>query len=373
MDVGLGSGGQPPMAGELAVIFNRDRSFAGIGLFDPHSPIRIRVLHHGRRPLTIDRAFWSQRLRTALEHRSSLLASGEHTGFRWVNGENDGLGGLVVDCYDTVTVVKVYSAAWFPHLRTIVDELNTLRPSTGVVIRLARNVATGECFGLRDGDVLEGHVPAELEFRENERRFGVDVRQGQKTGTFLDQRANRRRAGLLAVDTSVLDLFCCTGGFTVAALANGATSVHAVDQSPQAIDAVHANVERNGFDRDGVTSTVGDAFVEMERLGQVGQRFGVVVVDPPSFAPRQSDVGAARRAYQRLTALAVPLVAPGGTLVQASCTARISSEDFFELVEDGLDRSGRTVGAIETTGHDVDHPITFAQGAYLKAVFAQLD
>jgi 23S rRNA (cytosine1962-C5)-methyltransferase len=170
-------------------------------------------------------------------------------------------------------------------------------------------------------------------------------------------------------------VFSCTGGFSVHAAAGGARSVHSVDLSPQAIATVAANLAHNAHIpsvRDCVArSTVGDAFQVMEQLR--GERYGVVVVDPPSFAHKQADVDRALRAYTKLTSTAVPLVAPGGVLVQSSCSSRIDAEQFEHIVLGMVGRTGRSIRAVERTGHAADHPIGFPEGAYLKTVFITLD
>lgn len=360
-------------SGDLGVVFDKNRRFVAIGLYDPDSPIRLRILHQGS-PLTIDGAFWRDRLATALERRQPLLADGQHTGWRWVSGENDQLPGLVLDCYDRTLVVKLDAGAWLPHLDPLLSEAVALRDVDTIVLRLSRTVSV-LAFGagsLSDGDILAGAAPAAVtDFRENGLALTADVVQGQKTGYFLDQRANRRRVGELSAGHDVLDMFSCTGGFTVAALAKGARSVHADCGRPHAIEAVrrHAGL----LDAKGsLTTSVNDAFAELEQLNAAGRSFGVVVVDPPSFATSAKDVAGARKAYRRLTELAVPLVAPGGWLVQASCTARVSADDFVDGVLAEIRLAARAILDDELTGHDVDHPVGFPEGAYLKCLFARL-
>lgn len=359
--------------GDLAVIFDKNRRFVAIGLYDPDSPIRIRILHQGS-PKQIDDTFWRDRLGDALALREPLLDAesldAENTGWRWVSGENDGLPGLVLDCYDRTLVVKLDSGAWFPHLGDVISQAIALRPVDAVVLRLSRSVRAPDGAVLADGAVLLGEVNGDVSFVENGHPLTADVIRGQKTGYFLDQRSNRKEVGSLAEGHDVLDVFSCTGGFTVAALAGGAKSVHAVDRSTHAIDAVHRHAASFGTDR--LTTAANDAFDELETLAAAGRRFGVVVVDPPSFATAAKDVDRARRAYRRLTVLAEPLVQPDGWLVQASCTARVSADDFIDDVLGGLRESGRLVLDYWVTGHDIDHPVGFAEGAYLKCVFAQL-
>ena len=168
-----------------------------------------------------------------------------HLGYRVINGENDALPGLVVDRYADVLVLKLYSPIWFPHLADFVPQLVAETGCGGVVLRLARTVQSGETFGLQDGDVIAGEVPdGPVLFHETGLTFEADVRHGQKTGHFLDQRANRERVGEMAGGRDVLDVFCSTGGFTVHAAAGGARSVHSVDQSAPTLAVVGAQSRR---------------------------------------------------------------------------------------------------------------------------------
>ncbi len=362
-------------AGDLAVIFDRDRSFAAIGLFDPDSPIRVKILHQGR-PVQIDESWWRQTVAAALDERAVFTdaADADELAYRVVNGENDGLPGLIVDRYAGVLVVKLYSAAWFPHLATLVAVLIELTGVGAVVLRLARNVAAGETFGLADGDVIAGELAdGPVRFLEHGLRFDADVRHGQKTGHFLDQRANRAQVGQMARGRDVLDVFASTGGFTVHAAAGGARTVHAVDLSAPTLAAAEHNVALNtdhpSVAACTVTTEVGDAFEVMTSLRRARRRFGLVVIDPPSFAQRQREVPGALRAYGRLTRMAVELLRPGGSLVQASCSSRVTAEEFFSTVHTAAAEAGKPLRELGRTGHDVDHPVRFAEGEYLKAGF----
>jgi len=369
-------------AGDLAVVFDQRRAFAAVGLFDPASPIRIKLLHHGA-PATIDESWWRAAISRALDRRAPfvLAADAAELGYRVVNGENDGLPGLIVDRYADVLVVKVYSAAWFPRLaavvRALVEVAGEAVATTGVVLRLARTVARGDTFGLADGDVIAGRLDTDVVvFREGGLAFEADVRRGQKTGWFLDQRANRMLVGAMADGLDVLDMFAATGGFTVHAAAGGAQSVLSVDLSAPTLAATVRNMELNrtlpAVQDCAHETRVGDAFEVLSDLGRQERRFGLVVVDPPSFAQRQSNVEAALRAYSRLTRLAVRLVVPGGVLVQASCSSRVDASVFFETVERAAAGVDRPLREITRTGHDIDHPVTFPEGAYLKAGFWQV-
>lgn len=362
-------------AGDLAVIFDNDRRFVAIGLYDPVGPIAIRVLHVGK-PVAIDTAFWQQAIGSARQIRQPLVdaESAGRPAYRLVNGENDDLPGLVVDQYATTLVVKLYSPVWFAHLASIVAALNAVTGATSIVLRLGRNVAGAETYGLDDGDVISGDIPdGPVLFTEGGLTFEADVRTGQKTGHFLDQRANRLRIGRLAAGRDVLDVFASTGGFSVHAAAGGARSVHSVDISAPTLEAAERNMTHNAA-RDEVaacehTTEVGDAFEVMIALARAGADYDIVIIDPPSFAQKQSSIDVAVRAYTRLTHIGLRLVRPGGIFVQASCSSRVSSDLFYATVLDAADAAGRELRQMVRTGHDIDHPITFPEGGYLKAGF----
>jgi 23S rRNA (cytosine1962-C5)-methyltransferase len=359
--------------GDLAVVFDHDRKFAAIGLYDPDSPIRVKVLHSGS-PRPIDDEFWRERLATAAERRSALADEPGTDAYRLVHGENDGLPGLVVDRYADTLVVKLYTAAWFAHLRPVLGALEAVQPHERVVLRLGRSVQTGETFGLSDGDVLVGPpVDGPIRFLERDLVLEADVVHGQKTGHFLDQRDNRALVRSMAAGAAVLDVFASTGGFSVSAAAGGATSVHLVDQSEPALETARRNLAHNR-DRPevrncSVHTTAGDAFDVLADLATRDEQYDLVIVDPPSFASNQGAVERALAAYGRLTRLALAVTERGGTLVQASCSSRVTTDDFVRAVLDAAASAKRDVHEIRRTGHAVDHPIGFEYGAYLKAIY----
>lgn len=363
--------------GDLAVVFDHDRKFAAIGLYDPTSPIRVKILHQGS-PRQIDDDFWRERLAAALDRRSGLAGDPETNAYRMVHGENDGLPGLVVDRYAGTLVVKLYTPAWFPHLRRIVDALAATQRHDRVVLRLGRSVASGETFGLSDGDVIVGPpVDGPVTFVERGLTMEADVVRGQKTGHFLDQRDNRALVRGMAAGLDVLDVFSSTGGFALSAAAGGATSVHLVDQSAPALETAERNIAHNRqlgeVRRCAVHTTVGDAFDVLTTLAKRDERFDLVIVDPPSFASNQAAVDRALAAYARLTRLALAVTERGGTLVQASCSSRVTTDDFVQTVLDAAASAHREVHLTRRTEHAVDHPIGFEFGAYLKAVYLRVD
>jgi 23S rRNA (cytosine1962-C5)-methyltransferase len=364
--------------GDLAVVFDDRRRFVAIGLWDPASPIRLKVLHAGS-PATIDATWWRAKLSAARERRNPLVAT-DTDGYRWVNGENDGLPGVVLDRYADHVVLKVYSSALFPHLDHLVGAIDDLTHPRSLVLRMARSVAAdrpARQSGFNEGDALLGTAPTEpVMFRELGLWFEADVIRGQKTGHFLDQRDNRARVAARCTGADVLDVFAATGGFTVHAAAAGARSVTAIDSSAPTLAAAQRNLSHN-LDRPEVARCrfepiVADAEDAMQSLVAAGRRFDMVIVDPPSFAKRHSDIEPALRAYRRLASLAARLSKPGGRILLASCSSRVDEPTFVATVRAAVQRAGYDLHSIQVTGHAVDHPVTFSQGRYLKAVHADV-
>ena len=232
-------------AGDLAILFDRKRKFLAVGLYDPDSPIRVKVLHSGR-PLTVDGAWFAERIANAAAIRQPLKAEGT-SGYRLIYGEGDQLPGLIVDRYADQLVLKLYSSAWLPHLQTILHLLKEETGATGAILRLSRLVAAQRpLYGLQDGSVLWGAPPAgPIRFEENHLQFAADIVRGHKTGFFFDHRENRARTGSLAAGQTVLDLFAYTGGFSLYAAAGGAQAVTSVDVSRPALEAAKANLALN--------------------------------------------------------------------------------------------------------------------------------
>jgi 23S rRNA (cytosine1962-C5)-methyltransferase len=363
--------------GDLAVIFDDRRRFLAIGLYDPTSPIRVRVLHQGA-PAPIDRAWLRERLASAAAWRATLPESGT-TGYRLVHGENDGLPGLVVDRYDTTLVLKLYTLAWVPWLGDVRAALAEVCPAACVVLRVSRELlGHPEClYGMRDGITLAGPPPAgPVLFSENGLCFEADVLRGQKTGFFFDQRDNRARAGKLAAGRRTLNVFAYTGGFSLYAARDGAPEVLSIDGSAPAL----ASAERNFALNRGLpavaaarhTVLVANAFDALADLHRRGQRYDLVIVDPPALAKREDEVSGAIQTYSRLTGLALGVTAPGGTLVMASCSTRVNAPAFYAAVNRAAAQAGRPLAEIDRTGHAIDHPVRFPEGAYLKCLFARV-
>lgn len=364
---------KPGKAGDLCIIFDRRKNkFLGVGLYDPYSHIRIKLLSHGK-PVQINENWFQVKIQEAYDHRKPLLASGT-TGYRLIFGENDGFPGLICDVYGHVAVVKLYSAVWVKYLHLLSRMILNVSECETIVLRLSRLLQKEqiELHGLYDGQVLVGQLENEnIIFEEHGVKFKANVIKGHKTGYFLDHRHNRHKVGLMADGKSVLDVFSYAGGFSAHAAYGGAKKVVSIDISKQAIALCKENVALNN-DTPNHEAIAEDAFVAMQKLIDEGAYFDIVVVDPPSFAKQMDDLPVAKKSYKRLASLAIQLTKSGGTCVMASCSSRISREEFIDIIEQSFDAHPRIYRLLEKTDHDIDHPIRFPEGAYLKTGYYRI-
>ena len=360
------------VAGELAIIFDRKDEFLAAGLFDPDSPIRVRILFSGK-PRAVDTPFWEQHLKDSLRRREGLFDS-QTTGYRCINGESDGWPGLVLDRYGDVRVVKIYTMAWLPRLGELAP---LLAGPDRLVLRLSRNIqeAAREQFNAHDGEAWRGEPPdGPAEFLENGLRFEADVIRGQKTGFFLDQRGNRRAVRDLADGRDVLNLFSFTGGFSLYAADGGAPSVCSIDISEHALAGARRNFALNAgrpaVARSRHETIQADVFDWLRSAPT--RQFDLVVLDPPSLAKKEAERADAVAAYTKLVEAAIARLRRNGVLLASSCSAHVSTAEFFDLVRDTARKSGRQFVELKTTGHAPDHPATFAEAEYLKCIYTQL-
>ena len=360
-------------SGDLAVIFDqRKNQFLAVGFYDPNSPIRIKILQ-ANQSATINADWFSTKVQEAYNKRIPLLQTDTNS-YRLIYGENDNLPSLIADVYDHVLVVKLYASFWFFHLAAILPALIEVSKAKTTVLRLSRNVQKEKNeFGFTDGQILDGELEKEvIVFKEHGVNFSANVIHGHKTGYFLDHRANRKKVGELSKNKRVLDVFSYAGGFSVHALVGGAKEVTSLDISAPALEIAQSNAQLNSFSGKHKV-IVGDAFEEMTLLAKANKRFDIVVIDPPSFAKSAAEVNKALASYRKLTQLGLRLVRKNGTLVLASCSSRVTADDFFELVEETLQINNTNYEILETTQHDIDHPISFPEGAYLKCMYIKIE
>jgi 23S rRNA (cytosine1962-C5)-methyltransferase len=339
----------------------------GTFMFNAHSLIAARLLDRDPAAI-IDQAWLGERLAAAVALRRKVCDTPYH---RLVHAEADFLPGLIIDRYGDVAVVQANSAGMDRLLPELVAALVDLLPLRAIAARNDSAARRQESLPAVVS-LLHGRDPV-AEVREGGVYFPIDPLAGQKTGWFFDQRVNRDRVTALAAGARVLDVFCHTGAFGLRCAAAGALSVMLVDASAPALEQAGRAASRNGLgSRIGMTQ--GDGFEVMEALGKAGERFDIVVCDPPAFARSRKDAEAGLRAYGRMARLAASLVAPGGFLFVASCSHHAPLEAWAGQIAWGIHRARRAARILATTGAGPDHPVhpQLPETAYLKGQLLQL-
>lgn len=356
--------------GALAVLEDGERRPLGLVTVNTRSKIIARMLDRDPEAV-IDRPWFEARLTKALAHRARLYPQPY---YRLVHAESDGLPGVVIDRFGDLAVVQP-NAAWAEaHLDALVAALVAV---TGVATVIKNG--SGRARGLEglpeEMVVVQGPAPAgPIPVPMNGATYMADLMGGQKTGLFFDQRENHAFAARLARGATVLDVFSHVGGFALAALAGGATRALAVDASAAALELAGQGARAAGL-ADRFATRQGDAFEVLEALGAEGATFGLVICDPPAFAPAKPALEAGLRAYERIARLAAPLVSPGGYLVLCSCSHAVDLQAFRNASARGIGRGGRRGQIIHTGFAGPDHPVLpqLAESSYLKALAFRLD
>jgi len=355
--------------GALAVLEDAERRTLGLVTVNTRSRIIARMIDRDPEAV-IDQAWFEARLKRALDLRERLYAD---PFYRLVHAEADGLPGVVIDRFGDVAVVQP-NAAWAEtHLEMLVAALVAVTGVSAVV----KN-GSGRSRGLEglaeETLLLRGELDGPVPVKMNGAVYMADLIGGQKTGLFYDQRPNHAFAASLSRGQKVLDVFSHVGGFGLAALAGGAASALSVDGSAAALDLARKGAEAMGAS-DRYATRQGDAFATLEALAAEGEQFGVVICDPPAFAPAKPALEAGLRAYERVARLAAPLVAPGGILVLCSCSHAADLSSFRNASARGIGRGGRRSQVLYTGFAGPDHPVLpqLAEGGYLKALAFRLD
>jgi 23S rRNA (cytosine1962-C5)-methyltransferase len=357
----------PP--GGLVTLRKVDGKALGVATFNPHPLVSARIISRDATH-RIDRGFFLRLLRRALAPRAALFAE---PFYRLVHAEADGLPGLVVDRFGAALAVQLNTAGTALLEAEILAALDQLLAPEIVVLRndSPARLAEGLSAEVR---VAKGALDGPVELVEHGARFFADLAEGQKTGWFFDQRANRRFVASLAKDARVLDLYTFAGGFAVAAARGGAKEVFAIDRSEPAL----ALAQRAAAANDVAARCLfrrAEAFAELERLAAAGERFDIVIADPPAFVKSKKDVAAGLRGYRKLARLAAAVVAKGGYLFIASCSHNAEPAAFAEAVWRGVADTGRSARILRTSGADADHPVhpALPESAYLKAQVLLID
>jgi 23S rRNA (cytosine1962-C5)-methyltransferase len=358
-----------PPGGRVRLV-SANGEFLAIAGFNPRTLIAARVLARVAEPPPM-RALLAGRLRAALALRERLHPGGF---YRLVHAEADGLPGVVVDRYGDVLSVQLNAALAEAMREDLLAALDEVLSPRRVVLRNDSPSRALEGLALVVEEARGGAGDGPVELRENGARFLADLGEGQKTGWFFDQRENRARVAALADGARVLDAYCYAGGFGVLAACRGASEVVLLDRSERALALAMSAAGLNGVEAR-CRALRGEAFAELERMAAAGERFDVVVADPPAFVKSRKDIGPGARGYRKLARLSAALVAPGGFLFAASCSHHVGPELFAEQVARGLDDAGRGGRILASTGAGADHPVHphLPESAYLKGQLLQLD
>lgn len=360
-----------PQRGETVEVRAANGDLLGVGAWSPASQIQVRLwAFHA---VSIDRAFFVERIQQALAYRQRLGIPAQNSGYRLLNAESDGLPGVIVDVFGEWLIMQCLTAGAEYWKHTLADALLEVMPAQGVYERSDVEVRKKE--GLENSvGVLRGATPpAVIDIVEHGRHYRVDVLNGHKTGFYLDQRDNRSVLQKYALGKSVLNCFAYTGGFAIAALHGGASHVTNIDASQPALELAAQAAHLNGFQPSQMENTCGDVFKLLRDYRNAGRQFDVVVLDPPKFAENRNQLEKAARGYKDINLLGFKLLKPGGLLFTFSCSGLLESSLFQKIVADAAVDAGCDARILHKLDQASDHPtrLAFPEGYYLKGLVCQ--
>jgi 23S rRNA (cytosine1962-C5)-methyltransferase len=360
-----------PTEGDLVEVYSHAGEFLATGYYQIGS-IAIRIISFSQ--ITPDFSFWHKMILGAYNLRKSigLIGQGTTNVYRLVNAEGDGLPGLVIDYYNGIAVLQMHSIGMYRVRNLLVQVLQKIYDAELIAVYDKSEGSLPFKAGLNaKNEFLYGNLDA-VEIKEYGCRFQVNITSGQKTGFFIDQRENRKLLGEYAAGRSVLNMFCYTGGFSVYALHGGATLVHSVDSSAQATELAEKNMLLNTGNSERHKVYTADAF---DFLNTIGDKYDVIVLDPPAFAKHQDALGNALQAYKRLNMKAIEHIRKGGILFTFSCSQVVSRESFRKAVFAASANTGRYVRILHQLAQPADHPVSIyhPEGEYLKGLVLHID
>jgi 23S rRNA (cytosine1962-C5)-methyltransferase len=360
-----------PAPGDLVEVRNAAGRLCGRGFFNPHSKIRVRLLTvRDQADQEISDEFWAGRVRGAVALRDRVVA--DTTAYRLVHAEGDLLPGLIVDRYGDLLVMQTLAYGMDRRKEFLAELLMAATGANRVYLRNDSKSRTLEGLPVMHG-FLRGDGSTRVEIREGQARFLVDVERGQKTGWYCDQRENRLATAAIAHGASVLEVFCHTGAFGIHAVRQGAKSVLGLDSSAEALKAAREHADMNGI-TDRCAYREADAFNELRKLDRAGERFDLVILDPPAFARSKQALPHALAGYKDVNLQALRLTRPDGFLVTCSCSQQVSESQFWQTVLEAAQDARRQIRLIEARSQAKDHPVLAAmpETQYLKCLLIQV-
>ncbi len=366
----LADDGRELACGQVIDLLDHDGNWIARGVLNPASRLRVRLYVYDSN-IAIDEALWRGRIDAAVRRRRLTEAFDEKSAERLVFSESDLLSGLIVDRYADCLGVQFTSAGLLRWKEPILQYLMEVTGARSIVSRIDPRTAKHE--GVQEVEACFGEdVSLPVEYRQNGLDLVVDLRSGQKTGGFLDQRFNHQAVARYLTGRRVLDVCCYTGGFGLVASSQGASEVLGIDSSQAALDAAMAAAERNGLRN--INFEKGDCFDTIKKFAKEGRDYDAVILDPPRFAGSRHQIDSALRAYARLNSMALDLIPPGGVLVTCSCSGRVSRADFLNMLLDVGRRRRRDLVLMENRGPAPDHPVAIScpESDYLKCLIAEI-
>jgi 23S rRNA (cytosine1962-C5)-methyltransferase len=362
-----------PANGEIIRLLSSQDAFLAYGFYNAQSRVAVRLLEWDEN-VAVDNDWFRQKVQTAVTGRSHILADGSTDTCRLIFSESDYLPGLIVDKYAGHLAVQVLTSGMQNAMPVIIDELNALLKPLSI---FDKSDATSRAHeGLETTNVrLSGTQPPELVMvKENGITYGINIAEGQKSGFYCDQRYNRKLLASYAKDKKVLDCFSYTGGFTLNSLREGAASVTSVDSSALAIETLTENIRLNGFEASVHNAIKSDVNTQLRKFREEGEKFDIIVLDPPKYAPSRSALDRASRAYKDLNRLGMQLLNSGGLLATYSCSGAMDMETFKQVLAWAALDAGKQVQFIYQFHQPEDHPVraSFPEGEYLKGLLCRV-
>ena len=367
----LADSGEHLQVGQIVDLLDHDGNWVARGAVNPQSRLRIR-LYSFDADVEINEAFWRCRLESAINRRRLITPYKPDQAERLVFSESDLLSGLIVDRYASCLGVQFTSGALWRWHDVILAQLKELTHADSIMVRVDEKTAKHEGMDAAEFWYLDQSCEERVTYTQNDLKLSVDLRSGQKTGSYLDQRLNHLVVAEYMKGREILDVCCYTGGFGLVAAKHGAKQVTAIDSSKAALDEGQKAAERN--DIQGLKFLQGDCFDTLKSLVEEGSQYEGVILDPPRFAGSRHQIDRALRAYAKLNSLAVDLLTPGGVLATCSCSGRVSRSDFLNMLMDVAKRKRRDLIVLEQRGPAPDHPVAIScpESDYLKCVVMQV-
>ncbi|MEO3402728.1 class I SAM-dependent rRNA methyltransferase [Mucilaginibacter sp. CAU 1740] len=362
-----------PANGDVVQLLNAQGEFMAYGFYNDQSRVTLRLLEWNK-DVQVDEAWFREKVATAIKSRANILANGTNT-CRLIFSESDYLPGLIVDKYAGHLAVQVLTSGIQNVMPVIIDELQKLLNPESISDKSDNASRAHEGLAEAENKVLAGSPPPELvEVLENNVVYGINITEGQKSGFYCDQRDNRHVLALHTKDKKVLDCFCYTGGFTLNSLKEGAASVTSVDSSALAIETLAENMRLNNLDAAKHSAIKSDVNTQLRKFRDEGEKFDVVVLDPPKYAPSRSALTRASRAYKDLNRLGMLLLNEGGLLATYSCSGAMDMETFKQVIAWAALDAGKQVQFIYQFHQPEDHPVraSFPEGEYLKGLLCRV-